>query len=431
MAYIERPDWLLRVGAGCQPELIAGSDYEEINRDVEKANEAYLQRMWGNVCEINVSPVLLTDAVYRNSYGAVQGKFVLNGAAGDRLRTRFDDSNRQDWQQKRLQSFLLRTRRRNGGLTDSAAPNRKQPVAIEMKNGHNFFHFLTETLGNLALFLDDRSTQPINLHVPNENVKGFIPAFIEALFPELAPRIALVHRQQKYKSVRAPYNHRHYLYLAEDPQIAQDLSGDDVDPHWLKIGASIRSLKDVRMNSFDASQRLLRQVGIFRAGQDASATPMPRRVYVDRAEGQDARSRGIKGDDVLLEALEARGFERVYFEKLTPLDQIRVMQSAEILISPHGAGLANMIFARSDALCIEIGTRQTQLHRWGDFLPCAHVSQCRYATVFADVLADDPRDVPSIKDGHIGIHVGQRALDEILALVDAYPAEAGSSPRNS
>lgn len=121
----------------------------------------------------------------------------------------------------------------------------------------------------------------------------------------------------------------------------------------------------------------------------------------------------------MLEDLRARGFETVIFEHLSPLEQIAAMQAADIVIAPHGAGLVNMIYARPDALVIEIGSRQTQLHRWGVFHPAAHVSGCDYCGVFADVMgAPDAAQVPHISDGLLGVALGPKAITRILRLVD-------------
>lgn len=431
LSYIGRLPWILRPARPARVELFAASDLEAVQEPLENANRRYAAGMLAQALEIEAAPVLMRDVVFRNSYAAIDGRHVLNGASGDRLRTKFDADNKAGWRQERLLDYFRRCRRRSAEIQpETAPPSRRTPVAVELKNGTNFYHFLTETLGNLASFLGDDSNEPIILHHGGAAPKGFVTGFIAAVYPELAHRIRFSDRRGKYDKLRSVYNHRHYLYQVGDPLVEQALAGAGMDPRWMRLGHDPRGVKRLRMNSFDSGQRLLRETALARL-DPALLRDLPKRIYVARAENSDAaRSRGVEGQAALLEALAARGFERVYFEKMTPLMQIASMQAAEIMISPHGAGFANMLFARPEALVIEIGTRQTQLHRWGDFLSVAHAAGCRYATVFADVNTDGPDAVPSVEDGLLGIRLGRRAIEQIATLVDGY-GEAASSPRSS
>lgn len=429
--YIEKPDWIIRPCKGARIELVAGSDVPTVNDSISRAISRANGRILNDIFEIRVSPVLLGDAQFHNSYATVGGRYLLNGAAGDRLRTKFDMSNAHEWKKERLLDFFRRHRRiADVSQVHSAPPSRSQPIAIELKNGHNFYHFLTETLGNLALFLDDGSDMPINLHYPGGEVRSFIPKFIQAVYPELFGRVRFVDTRTKYSKVRSTYNHRHYLYQVSDPMVAEAISAHGMDTPWFGLRADPRALKFMRMNSFDTSQRLLREVALSRLDPGV-VKGLPRRIYVGRAEqGTAARARGVEGESALFDALAPFGFERVFFEEMSPLMQIASMQAADIMISPHGAGFANMLFAKSGAMVIEIGTRQTQLHRWGDFVPMAHVAGCRYATVFADVNTEDPEVVPSMTEGHVGIRIGAAASAAIIDLVQDH-LSASSSPRSS
>lgn len=431
LAYIQSPGWLVRPARRARVELVAASDVPELQEAMENANRRYVAGMLEQAIEVAVSPVVMRDAVFRNSYAQIDGRYVLNGASGDRLRTKFDASNKAGWRQDRLVEYFRRGRRRSSDLhADTAPASRRKPVAIEMKNGTNFYHFLTETLGHLACFLDDDSNEPITLHHGGSEVRGFVPGFVQTVFPEIAHRIRFAARRGKFDKVRSVYNHRHYLYQVNDPLVEQALAAPGMDPRWMRLHRDPRGVKRLRMNAFDSGQRMLRETALSRL-DPAMLRDLPKRIYVARAESSEAaRARGVQGQAALLEALEAQGFQRVYFETMTPLMQIASMQAADIMISPHGAGFANMLFARPDTLVIELANRQTQLHRWGDFLSVAHAAGCRYATIFADVNSDDPGSVPAIKDGHLGIGIGRRALEAIMALVESY-APASSSPRSS
>ena len=94
------------------------------------------------------------------------------------------------------------------------------------------------------------------------------------------------------------------------------------------------------------------------------------------------------------------------------------MNAARVIVSAHGAFFANMMFAHPDAHVIEIGSVQTQFHRWGDFLGNAHVARCRYSVVFADLAQQDPSVIPPITEGLIGVQVGRTAIDLICDLAE-------------
>lgn len=55
-------------------------------------------------------------------------------------------------------------------------------------------------------------------------------------------------------------------------------------------------------------------------------------------------------------ALSAYGFQTVRLSEHAFSDQIRLFADAEIVVAPHGAGLANMMSAPTDCLLLEIGS---------------------------------------------------------------------------
>ncbi|MFC3570694.1 glycosyltransferase 61 family protein [Paracoccus simplex] len=415
-----RPGWVMRPTEGARVRLFAESDDPALRGAQQNAIDRQQQRALASVMEINCAPVLLEDATFRHGFAMIGERGWLNGAAGGRMRTRYDQKNPDEQRQSRLHDAFRRARRD----ADLPLPVWKElaedlPIAIELKNGFNYYHFTVETLGCLAAFADDDSGQPINLHLPQDEVRDFIPGFIAAVFPGIADRVAFVTGRQSYERVRAHYSHRHYLYQTGDERILAAIAEPGVDPRWAdQLRSKSLQRKAVFMASYDSSLRLLREHAL-RQLPGKLVEERPRLVWMGRDEAGDARARGITGHKALLAELSARGFRVVAFEHLSPLEQIAQMQAADILIAPHGAGLANMVYARPGALVIEIGTRQTQLHRWGDFLPAAHVSRCRYDTVFADIAGlSDLGQVPPVSEGLLGVHVGRNATRRILELVD-------------
>lgn len=67
-----------------------------------------------------------------------------------------------------------------------------------------------------------------------------------------------------------------------------------------------------------------------------------RRLYISRAK---ARVRQVVNEDEVVRLLRQQGFEVVYLEELAFADQVRLLHDAAIVVAPHGAGLANLLFA--------------------------------------------------------------------------------------
>jgi capsular polysaccharide biosynthesis protein len=63
-----------------------------------------------------------------------------------------------------------------------------------------------------------------------------------------------------------------------------------------------------------------------------------------------AANRRILNEADLLQALSPLGFERYRLEALPIEEQIALFQDAECVVAPHGAGLANLVFAPETAV---------------------------------------------------------------------------------
>lgn len=76
-----------------------------------------------------------------------------------------------------------------------------------------------------------------------------------------------------------------------------------------------------------------------------------RRVYVSRSKAEHRR---ILNEPDLFEALRRFGFEMLVLEELSFQAQADAFRHAEIVVSPHGAGLANLVFCADCRLVVEI-----------------------------------------------------------------------------
>lgn len=79
--------------------------------------------------------------------------------------------------------------------------------------------------------------------------------------------------------------------------------------------------------------------------------PGKRRIYVSRG---DAKHRRVTNENQLLQLLAPHGFQTVLPGRMTVAEQIRTFASAELIVAPHGAGLANLLFCRPGARVLEL-----------------------------------------------------------------------------
>ncbi len=66
------------------------------------------------------------------------------------------------------------------------------------------------------------------------------------------------------------------------------------------------------------------------------------RIYISRAQ---AKHRRILNEDKVVECLATYGFKPVVLEALSLREQVELFTKAEVIVSPHGAGLATTLFS--------------------------------------------------------------------------------------
>jgi hypothetical protein len=77
----------------------------------------------------------------------------------------------------------------------------------------------------------------------------------------------------------------------------------------------------------------------------------PRRVYVSRRRD---RARALANEKDVEEAMDGQGITVIYPQDLSLKEQIKVFASAELVIAPHGAGLANLVWGDRLRRVVEI-----------------------------------------------------------------------------
>jgi len=77
----------------------------------------------------------------------------------------------------------------------------------------------------------------------------------------------------------------------------------------------------------------------------------PEKIFLAR---RGAQRRRLVNEAELEASLQSRGFISLQPENFTVAEQAKLFGSAKCVVAPHGAGLANMIFAPPDALLVEL-----------------------------------------------------------------------------
>ncbi|HQU08980.1 MAG TPA: glycosyltransferase family 61 protein, partial [Opitutales bacterium] len=122
---------------------------------------------------------------------------------------------------------------------------------------------------------------------------------------------------------------------------------------------AIFSRRPTKINHFDPG--LIQK---FRDYVRAKTPPMQegplKRLFVSRS---NLKNRRLLNEEALHPVLKAYGFENIFFDKMSMLDQLRACQNCECLAGPHGAGLANALFLPERSSLLEIGCEVT-------YVPC-------------------------------------------------------------
>jgi hypothetical protein len=399
----------------------AASQYDHVNTEIEKAMRfTHNAKMAKATLVLESVPILMQSVHLHDGVREVGGKYLLSGASGTRLRNKYANKTKtpNGLPHEEIARFLVENR---PGCHlpdyDGAVLPADLPIVIEAKNQFNFFHFLTETLPQLCLATKINSDAPILIHPPKGKVAGFPRRWIDALFPELASRVRIVDTSGRYDRAIGLYEIDHYLFQADDgvlpdidPYFPQGWAGADRAP-----GTQAQAI--LNMNTFSSELLMLRARAHHLVAQ-GDFDHLPRRFWVARRSGGTARARPMHNENKLLRQLQKLGFEKVHFEDLAPLEQVAIMARAEMMVSYHGAGFANMLFAGSDTHVIEIGHLQTAIFRWPDFMPLAHAAGCKYTSFFADFYKSDPEKIPTIRHkGLLPVALSDTGVNQVTGFI--------------
>ena len=80
------------------------------------------------------------------------------------------------------------------------------------------------------------------------------------------------------------------------------------------------------------------------------------KIYIDRSDSINRHCKLINNNKVK-EFLRLQGFRILKLTKLSFKQQIEIFSNAKIIVAPHGAGLANIVFCKKNTKIIEIKPR--------------------------------------------------------------------------
>ncbi len=121
----------------------------------------------------------------------------------------------------------------------------------------------------------------------------------------------------------------------------------------------------------------------------AAPSDEPRiKLYISRPKGV---RRGISNEDEFIPLLEEAGFTIKAMEGLSVAEQAALLSRADVVMSPHGGGLTNMVFCRPGVKIIEMFSRHVFPYYWGLAANCGH----HYYAILENPEEDYPRLVDS------------------------------------
>lgn len=121
----------------------------------------------------------------------------------------------------------------------------------------------------------------------------------------------------------------------------------------------------------------------------------PHRIYVSR---EDANTRRVTNEDLLLSSLSSFGFQKVVLSDLDLAEQIRLFRETEMVVAPHGAGLVNVIYG-TDLDIVELFGANVQKHYYHLSNVMGHDYHClKCQTVNRIDLKVDPDVIESLLD---------------------------------
>lgn len=83
----------------------------------------------------------------------------------------------------------------------------------------------------------------------------------------------------------------------------------------------------------------------------AAKNNLNKKIYISRAK---AKTRQIINDLEVSQLLTSLGFQIVFLEEMSVLEQVAIFHNAEVIVAPHGSGLTNLVFCVPHTKVVEL-----------------------------------------------------------------------------
>lgn len=134
-----------------------------------------------------------------------------------------------------------------------------------------------------------------------------------------------------------------------------------------------------------------------------------KKIYVSRA---DANVRRVRNENEIINYLTPLGFDAVTLTNMDFLEQARLFFNADVIIAPHGAGLANIVFCN-------VGTRILEICSPNWMPPCYFAIAKSAELSYSYMVADECPTSPSLSSSQtlditVSLEVLRRHVDQLL-----------------
>ena len=236
--------------------------------------------------------------------------------------------------------------------------------------GRNYYHFLIDAIPRVGL--------------------------LEQAFPEIVPDVWIADRRSRYQRTLLA------MVGVDEDRVVEPKPGFAIRARRLLVP----SLPDADMLVSPATTAWLNEHLPAKVTSD-----LPTHVYITR--GDTPNSRRFVHEAELLDRLSKRGFVRIDPGQLSVQEQIDHFAAARVVIAPHGAALANLVFCRP-------GVRVLEMFAPGFVSGCywsiaTNIPDARYRYVVAPGRAGRDASHALMQDIRLAPAAGEEALDQLLA----------------
>jgi capsular polysaccharide biosynthesis protein len=141
-----------------------------------------------------------------------------------------------------------------------------------------------------------------------------------------------------------------------------------------------------------------------------SARKFGERVYLSR---QQQVLRRVENEEAVTQLLEKFGFKKIIAEQLSYQDQTQLFSQAKYLVSPHGAGLSNILFMQDGTKILELASKPYEYKPVTDYYKLASMMNVDYFYQECEMAESS-----QVKDfHHANLVVDLKKLEENLKLM--------------